>query len=109
MKRLENGELIIYRHGSTFDQNTEYIKSSCNLPSSKTVLRSISMPSGCAIINNLTSTTVNSDQASVASHPTQAPTSSVPTRVLSSAKNVCCRSIPRTFFVGDKRHLSRRL
>ena len=58
MTRLKFGELILYKLDSTSDQKTDYIKSSCNLPSGKSVLRSISQLSGCAIINNVTSTTV---------------------------------------------------
>ena len=86
MKRLKTGELI-HKPDSTSDQKTDFMKSSCNLLSGKSVLSSISQPSGCAITNG-TFTTVCSGQASIVSQPMQAPTSSVSPQVLSPSKNV---------------------
>ena len=82
MKRLKIGELMLHKPDSSSDQKTDYMKSSCNLPSGKSILSSISQPSGCAITNG-TFTTVCSGQASIVSQPMQAPTSSVSPQVLS--------------------------
>ena len=81
------------------------MKSSCNLPSGKSVLSSISQPSGCAITNG-TFTTVCSGQASIMSQPMQAPTSSVLPQVLSPSKKCVgresCGSLSDVFGTAAK-------